>query len=122
MTQHITRMISISRDNIMHFTTQTDFFETIPELSQLKPTFDECRAAFDASAIKSGCRCRADTALLYPCVSAFLSTLEDFKTTNPEAIKKFIRLVAKDDNIESTGVTIYYALPTTSKPIRYTFP
>jgi hypothetical protein len=122
MSKRITRMISISRDNIMQFAQAGNFFDAVPELAHLKPNFDECRAAFDASAKKHGCRCRADTGVLYPCVSAFLTTLEEFKTTNPDAVQKFIRFVAKDDNIESTGVTIYYAPPNVSAPMRYAFP
>jgi hypothetical protein len=122
MATRITRMISLSRDNIMQITQQADFFDSFPELAHLKPTFNDCRAAFNESAKKNGCRCRADTNVLYPCVSAFLTALEGFKTENPDVVQRFIRLVAKDDKVESTGVTIYYSPPNTSAPTRYTFP
>lgn len=122
MNKRFTRMISLNRDNIIQITQQADFFEKIPELLHVKEPLDQCRAAFNESAKQNGCRCRADTTLLFGCISLFLTTLEDFKQTNPAAIEKFLRYIAKDDNVESTGVTIYYAAPNTTTPVRYTFP
>jgi len=122
MTQKITRMISISRDNILHMTAEPAFFETNPGLLELKPQLDDCRTAFDVSARKAGCRCRADTQLLVGCVSAFLELLENARQTNPEIVQQFIRYVAKTDQIDTTGVTIHYVRPGSTDVTRYSFP
>jgi CRP-like cAMP-binding protein len=122
MTQNITRMISMSRDNVLSMTAEPEFFETNPGLAELKPQFDDCRAAFDASARKAGCRCRADTQLLTGCVSAFLELLENSRQTNPEIVQQFVRYVAKTDQIDTTGVTIHYARPGSTEVTRYLFP
>jgi hypothetical protein len=122
MSQRITRMISLNRDNIMQITQRPDFFEKMPALANLIPLFDECRAAFDESAKKSGCRCRADTTVLFNCVSPFLVALEKCKETDPETVQQFVRYIAKDENVESTGVTIYYSAPNETTPQRYMFP
>ena len=106
----------------MQLTQQADFFEKLPALAHLKPLFDECRAAFNESAKKNGCRCRADTTVLFNCVSPFLLALDGFKETEPETVQQFIRYVAKDDNVGSTGVTIYYSSADSTTPVRYSFP
>lgn len=118
----MTRMISISRDNIMHMTAQADFFDRNPQLTGVKEQIDACRAAFDESAKKQGCRCRADTNLLFGCVTAFINTLEEAKTTNPELVKQFVQYVAKSDDITNTKVTLYYVPPNSSTPARYVYP
>jgi len=118
----MTRMVSISRDNIMHMVAQPDFFEKNPQLISVKESMDACRAAFEESAKKQGCRCRADTNLLFKCISTFINTLEEAKTTNPEIVHQFVRYVAKADDIANTKVTIYYVPPNSSTPARYVFP
>lgn len=122
MAQNFTRMISLNRDNIMQMTTQSDFFERNPGLADLQQPLNDCRAAFDVSAKKAGCRCRADTTLLAGCVSTFLETLENAKQAAPEVVTQFVQYAAKTDNITSTGVTIFYAKPNEKTPTRYLFP
>ncbi|NBT75279.1 MAG: hypothetical protein EBT15_04790 [Betaproteobacteria bacterium] len=122
MTQRITRMISIGRDNIMQLMQQDNFFAAVPGLMPLKAQFEACRAAYDQSAKDRGCRCRADLNTLNPCLAAFLDTLEAAKENNRELMNQFIQFVAKTPNIETTGVTIYYAPPNGSAPQRYTYP
>jgi hypothetical protein len=118
----ISRMISLNRDNILSVTQTPDFYTRNPLLAPLQPKMDECRAAFYKSGQERGCRCRADGTLLHGCVSEFLELLNNAKETNPEAIQEFIRCVAKADDVTSTGVTIYYAPPDSTDPVRYTFP
>ena len=122
MAQSFTRMISLNRDNIMQMTLQPEFFEKNPGLIALQQPMADCRAAFDVSAKKAGCRCRADTTLLAGCVSTFLETLENAKQTAPEIVQQFVQFAAKTDNITSTGVTIFYARPNEPTPTRYLFP
>ena len=122
MGQNFTRMISLNRDNIMQMTTQPDFFTRNPGLEPLQQQLTDCREAFNVSAKKAGCRCRADTTLLTGCVSTFLETLEAAKQTEPEIVQQFVRYAAKNDNIAGTGVTIFYAKPNETTPTRYLFP
>jgi len=122
MAQRITRMISISRDNIMQFGQQDAFFTAVPGMANLKETFAGCQTAFAQSAKDRGCRCRADTNLLSPCVTAFLDALNESKAGDQAVMNDFIRFVAKTPNIETTGVTIYYAPPNGDAPQRYSYP
>lgn len=122
MTQRITRMISISRDNIMQFGRQDEFFNAVPGMASLKEKFAECHAAFEQSAKDRGCRCRADNNALTPCVQAFIDALNASKDGDKESMQQFIQFVAKTPNIETTGVTIYYAPPNGDAPQRYTYP
>jgi hypothetical protein len=118
----ISRMISLNRDNILTITQAPDFYTRNPLLEPLRTKMDECRAAFNKSGQERGCRCRADGTLLHGCVSEMLELLNGAKETDPEAIQEFIRCVAKTDDVASTGVTIYYAPPDSTDPVRYTFP
>jgi len=122
MGQNFTRMISLNRDNIVQMTTQPDFFTRNPGLESLQQQLTDCREAFNVSAKKAGCRCRADTTLLAGCVSNFLETLEAAKQTAPEVVQQFVQYAAKTDNIAGTGVTIFYAKPNETTPTRYLFP
>ena len=122
MGQNFTRMISLNRDNIMQMTAQSDFFTRNPGLESLQQPLADCREAFETSAKKAGCRCRADTTLLAGCVSTFLETLENAKQTAPDTVQQFVQYAAKTDNIASTGVTIFYAKPNETTPTRYLFP
>lgn len=122
MTQRITRMISISRDNIMQFGRQDEFFNAVPGMLPLKEKFTECSAAYEQSAKERGCRCRADNNVLSPCVQAFIDTLNASKDGDREIMRQFIQFVAKTPNIETTGVTIYYAPPNGDTPQRYSYP
>ncbi len=122
MAQRITRMISISRDNIMQFGRQEEFFIAVPGLVGLKETFAACNVAYEKSATEHGCRCRADTNTLTPCMRAFLDALNASKDGDQEAMRQFIQFVAKTPNIETTGVTIYYAPPNGETPQRYSYP
>jgi len=122
MTRRITRMISLNRDNIMSLTHEPDFFSRNPGMAALKETMDSCRAAFDDSARKAGCRCRADTTLLNTCVMTFLETIEQAKQTNPELVDTFVRYIAKTDDIATVGITIFYNRPNESEPTKYMFP
>lgn len=119
---NFTRMISLNRDNIVHMTSQPEFFTKNPGLADLEQRMADCRAAFDTSAKKAGCRCRADTTLLTGCVSAFLETLENAKQENPEIVQQFVKYAAKADDITGTGVTIFYVRPNETTPTRYQFP
>lgn len=122
MTQRITRMISISRDNIMQFGRQPEFYTAVPGMLSLKDAFDGCHAAFEQSARERGCRCRADHNAVHPCIAAFIDTLNAAKDGDQELMRQFIQFVAKTPNIETTGVTIYYAPTNGSEPQRHTYP
>ena len=122
MTRRITRMISLNRDNVMSLTQETEFFTRNTGLAPLKDTMDNCRAAFDDSARKAGCRCRAYTTLLTGCVTTFLETIENAKQTDPELVATFVRYIAKTDDIDTVGVTIFYVRPNESEPTKYMFP
>lgn len=122
MTQRITRMISISRDNIMQFGRQDDFYTAVPGMAALKEQFTACHDAYEKSAKERGCRCRADNNVLSPCVQAFIDALNGSKDGDQEAMRQFIQFVAKTPSIETTGVTIYYAPPNGDTPQRYTYP
>ena len=122
MTQRITRMISIGRDNIMQFMQSDDFFVAVPGMLPFKAQFDACRAAFDQSGRERGCRCRADSGALTPCITTFIEALNTSKDGDKDLMLQFIRFVAKTPNIETTGVTIYYAPPNGTAPQRYTYP
>ncbi len=122
MAQRITRMISIGRDNIMQFMQSDDFFVAVPSMVPFKTQFEACRAAYDQSGKDRGCRCRADAKLLAPCITTFIDALNASKDGNQDLMLQFIRFVAKTPNIETTGVTIYYAPPDGTAPQRYTYP
>lgn len=98
------------------------FYEKNPGLAFLKEEMDGCRAAFDASAKKAGCRCRADAGLLHGCVSKFLTTLEAAKELNKTVVEDFVRFVAKTEDITGVGVGVFYTKPNEKTPHRYTFP
>lgn len=122
MTQRITRMISISRDNIIQFWRQPDFFTAVPGMASLKDLFNECNALFDKSAKDHGCRCRADVNVLAPGMHAFIDALNISKESDQEMMKHFIQFVAKTPDIETTGVTIYYSPTNGAAPQRYSYP
>ena len=122
MTRRITRMISLNRDNVMSITQEPEFFARNTGLAALKDTMNNCRTAFDDSARKAGCRCRADTTLLNNCVTTFLETIENAKQTDPELVDTFVRYVAKTDDIATVGVTIFYVRTNESTPTKYLFP
>jgi hypothetical protein len=122
MAQRITRMISISRDNIMQFGRQDDFFNAVPGMLPLKEQFNACHDAYEKSAKERGCRCRADNNVLSPCVQAFVDSLNASKESDGDVMRQFIQFVAKTPNIETTGVTIYYAPPNGDTPQRYAYP
>lgn len=122
MAQRITRMISISRDNIMQFGQQDAFFNAVPGMAPLKEKFAACQAEFAQSAKDRGCRCRADTNLLSPCVVTFVDTLNASKDSDQTIMRDFIQFVAKTPNIETTGVTIYYAPSNGDTPQRHSYP
>lgn len=116
------RMISINRDNILVMTKDPAFYEKNPGLAFLKTELDSCRAAFDESAKKAGCRCRADAGLLHGCVSKFLTTLEAAKELNKAVVEDFVKFAAKTDDITGVGISVFYTRPNEKTPYRYTFP
>jgi hypothetical protein len=116
------RMISVNRDNILAMTSESAFFEKNPGLVFLQEELNACRASFDESAKKAGCKCRADAGLLHGCVSKFLTTLDVAKEINKPLVEDFVRYVGKVDNIAGVGVTIFYVKPGEKTPHRYTFP
>lgn len=116
------RMISINRDNILMMTKDPVFYEKNPGLAHLQAEMESCRGAFDASAKKAGCRCRADAGLLHGCVSNFLNTIEAAKETNKQLVEDFVKFAAKTDDIAGVGVTAFYSRPNETSPHRYTFP
>lgn len=123
MATRVSRMISLSRDNILRFTETADFYEKNPALQRLEASMRDCREAFAASGKKAGCSCRADVNLLTACVTTFIQTLMDAKTNNPAAVEDFVRYVAKTNDIAGTAITIYFrALDGGSELTRYVLP
>ena len=122
MAGRISRMISLSRDNIMQFSKQEDFFAAVPAIENLREQFNTCNNDFDQSAKEQGCRCRANTNLLLPCMTAFIEALNTSKAGDQELMKQFICFVAKTPEIESTGVTIYHTPSSNEAPQRYSYP
>jgi hypothetical protein len=119
----ISRTLSVGRDNIVRYASDAEFFTKNPGIESLKPQFDECRAAYSKSGAEKGCSCRADANLLVPCITAFIQLLVDAKTNNPQTVQDFIKYVAKTDDIENTGVSIYFrALDGSTELTRYEFP
>lgn len=112
----------MNRDNILMMTKDDVFYEKNPGLAFLKDEMAACRSAFDASAKKAGCRCRADAGLLHGCVSKFLNTLDAAKELNKPVVEDFVRFVAKTDDITGVGVGVFYMRPNEKTPHRYTFP
>lgn len=123
MSSRVSRMISLNRDNILRFAASPDFYEKNPGLQSTKEVIRNCHAAFTESGRKAGCSCRADANLLVPCMMVFIQTLMDAKTNNPAAVQDFIRYVAKTDNIDGTGITLYFrALDGSAELARYVLP
>lgn len=123
MTRRFSRMISLSRENIMRFVAEPEFFEKNPGLQPIAAQMAECRDAFAKSAAEKGCRCRADTSLLVPCMTAFIQTLLAAKENSPDTVQDFVRYAAKKDQIEDTGITIYFSGMDGSHDLqRYEFP
>lgn len=119
----ISRVLSVGRDNIVRYAGDETFFTKNPGIESLKPQFDECRAAYAKSGADKGCSCRADANMLVPCITAFIQLLLDAKTNNPQTVQDFIKYVAKSDDIEKTGVTIYFrAVDGSNELTRYEFP
>jgi hypothetical protein len=119
----ISRTLSVGRDNIVRYASDADFFEKNPGIESLRPQFEECRAAYAKSGAEKGCSCRADANLLVPCITAFIQLLVNAKTENPQVVQDFIKYVAKTDDIENTGVTIYFrAIDGSADLTRYEFP
>lgn len=116
------RVVSLNRDNIVYMTDEDAFYVAVPQMAAMRAKFNICRKAFEESGKKAGCRCRADTKLLSPCVSEFLETLERAKTDNPEMLTQFVKYAAKTEDIANTAVTIYYARPGENEPHKYQFP
>lgn len=106
----------------MQFGRQDEFFNAVPGMLTLKEKFNACHAAYEKSAKERGCRCRADTDTLSPCVQEFITTLNNSKENDQEIMRQFIQFVAKTPNIETTGVTIYYAPANGTAPQRYMYP
>jgi hypothetical protein len=123
MTRRFSRMISLSRDNIIRFVNEPEFFSKNPGLQPLAEQMAACVAAFNKSGAERGCRCRADASLLAPCMSAFIQTLVQAKDNNPDVVQDFIKYAAKRDQIDDTGITIYFSgLDGSAELHRYEFP
>lgn len=119
----ISRTLSVGRDNIVRYASDAEFFTKNPGIESLKPQFDECRTAYAKSGAEKGCSCRADANLLIPCITAFIELLLAAKTDNPQIVQDFIKYVAKTDDIENTGVVIYFrAIDGSTELTRYEFP
>lgn len=117
-------MISIGRENITRVSAEPEFYTKNPAFAALKQQMDDCRKAFQESGRKAGCHCRADTKLLVPCITAFMQTLTNAKENENEyeTVNNFIRYVAKTDNIDGVGVTVYFRdLNGGDEMVRYEF-
>jgi hypothetical protein len=120
----ITRMVSISRDNIIRMSAEPEFYVKNPAFESIKDEMDNCRKAFNDSGRKAGCHCRADTKLLIPCVTAFLSILTQAKENEEQydVVNNFVKYVAKSDDITGTGISVYFrSLDGSDEMVRYEF-
>ncbi|NCV20548.1 MAG: hypothetical protein EBV45_01145 [Chloroflexi bacterium] len=116
-------MISLNRDNILRFVAEPDFFVKNPGMQPIAQQMTDCNNAFAKSAAEKGCRCRADTSLLTPCVTAFIRLLVDAKQSNSSIVTDFVKYAAKKDQIDGIAVTIYFSdLNGGSTLQRYEFP
>jgi hypothetical protein len=123
MAGNITRTISLNRDNIVRFIGDPAFFEQIPGIQILEQQLKGCRESFLASGRERGCSCRADAGLLTECMTALLRVLTEAKETAPQTVQSFIRYVAKTDQIDNVGVTIFFRSADGSNTLQqYNFP
>jgi hypothetical protein len=103
MTSH---NVTFSRDNLVQLVLRPDFFEKNPDLGALQDEIHACVEAYRDSGRKAGCGCRANVSLLFDCMEHLLTTLDGWKTTEPEKLKEFVKYATKITPTESEKITL----------------
>ena len=101
---------TISRDSLLRYVSDAEFFVKNPALAGLTEELTACRDAFVQSKAGSTCGCGGNRELLTPCFTHLLDLLESFKYTNKEAISAFVAYVTNrpiNPDYQS-AVTIHY--------------
>lgn len=107
----ITSRFSIGRDTLVRYIFEDNFFEKVPELSDLKDLFNQCRETYKQELEKKGCTCRMTSAWAKDCVTPLLERVDAAKTNNHNLVRNFIRYVGKygeGSDVDYVGVGIIY--------------
>jgi hypothetical protein len=106
-----TSRFSVGRDSLIRQIFESDFFDKVPQLEDLRPLFETCRETYKSELEKKGCSCRMTTAWAKNCVTPTLDRIEASKKTDHDLIRNFIRYIGKyspEAEVDHVGVTIIY--------------
>ena len=119
----VSKMVSISRDNLVRMMSDNEFYEKNAAFNDAKSFMESCTAAYNESGRRAGCHCRADTKLLIPCLDKFIAILEDAKENEDEydVVNDFVRYVSKDQDISNVGVSLYFQATNSDAMKRYEY-
>lgn len=99
----------VSRDDLYKLVSQADFFTRNPAFEPVQYVVTKCKTTYEESNKNSKCGCGGATAVLIPCLDAFLDLAESLKTDNHAAIQTLVEYVAeKRGDPRINTFTVYY--------------
>lgn len=106
-----TSRFSIGRDTLIRHVFEDNFFDKVPELADLKPSFETCRERYKTEVEKKGCSCRVSSAWAKECIDQLLERVDAAKKTNHTLVRNFIRFIGRYSDgadVDYVGVSILY--------------
>jgi len=114
---------TLSRDDFAALLFNDDFFTVNTALATLAEKVTACRAAYRESAKKSACGCGGDARLIFDCLDATLSHLEQLRTDNPTEMQTFVAYIRGKLNSPAAATFVLYYRKTSETPLlKVTFP
>ena len=114
---------TLSRDDFAALLFNDDFFTVNTALGALAEQVTACRAAYRESAKKSSCGCGGDARLIFDCLDATLSRLEQLRTEDPAAMQTFVDYMRVKLNSPAVTTFVLYYRKTSETPLlKVTFP
>ena len=106
-----TSRFSIGRDTLIRYVFEDDFLNKVPELSDLRDLFAQCKEAYKQELERKGCSCRMTTEWAKDCLTQMLDRVEAAKKTNHTLVRNFIRVVGRygdGSDVDHVGVTVIH--------------
>lgn len=106
-----TSRFSIGRDTLIRYVFEDDFFNKVPQLSDLRDLFAKCKETYKQELAQKGCSCRMTTAWAKDCLTQMLDRVEAAVKTDHELVRNFIRFVGRygdGSDVDYVGMTIMH--------------
>ena len=114
---------TIARDDFAAVLFQPDFFTENPSLQSLAEQVAACHAAYTESAQKSTCGCGGNPRLIFDCLDAALSALEQLRADDPPALQTFVDYAAEKLGCRAgTTIVLYYRKTSETPLLKVSFP